>query len=492
MRRRTMMLSIAAVAGGGAIALRRGSQAPWESWRSRMSSHDAFSHDSIDSLGYDWVRVADRSIAPRYPRKIYLPRSTDDVVEAVREAHSLGETLKIRSKGHSSNDLVLTDGSVLLTEKLDAILSVDEHAMTVTVQSGTQLATIDDHLAPRGFGLPIIGTHNHITAGGFAAVGGISAAAHRHGLFVDNVVSLEYVDWDGNAVTCSPTDRADDFYRVLTSLGRYGVITQVTIRMVRIDKYHTILENSRTTYRNLDRFLEAASSYIADQGDVQYARVLWLDAAVTSSFSATLGSISLYRHTEQTLEARIRNAIAYGYLHRIGYLAGRMPAVVEQLLRLRGVVGLFFSPRYASIKNVEIFMDKILDYSVGDPIRWIVTWTPADHYEPLFRAIYAAMRETRRRHDCFTFVSCDIRPFKSPYLAHGDESKRYVDLVFEVGIKPKNMTPDVLRELVEQVDDLVIAHGAYRYMHSVTSKDADRLAKIDPNTIYAAGRGVER
>ena len=152
MRRRTMMLSIAAVAGGGAIALRRGSQAPGESWRSRMSSHDALSHDSIDSLGYDWERVANRSIAPRYPRKIYLPRCTDDVVEAVREARSLGETLKIRSKGHSSNDLVLTDGSVLLTEKLDTILSVDERAMTVTVQSGTQLATIDDHLAPAGSG----------------------------------------------------------------------------------------------------------------------------------------------------------------------------------------------------------------------------------------------------------------------------------------------------------------------------------------------------
>jgi FAD binding domain len=117
-------------------------------WKRRINSHESFTHDSIDSLGYDWSRVADPSVAPKIPFKVYLPRTTDDIVRAVREAKSLGERLAIRSKGHSSNDLVLTDGgSLLLTEKLNQVVEVDEETMTATVQSGAVSAEVDDLLA---------------------------------------------------------------------------------------------------------------------------------------------------------------------------------------------------------------------------------------------------------------------------------------------------------------------------------------------------------
>ena len=34
--------------------------------------------------------------------------------------------------------------------------------------------------------------------GGFASVGGISPGSHRFGMFIDNVLEIEFVDWDGN------------------------------------------------------------------------------------------------------------------------------------------------------------------------------------------------------------------------------------------------------------------------------------------------------
>ena len=119
----------------------------------------------------------------------------------LKEAKQLGDTLVVRSKGHSSNDLVLAGGgSMLVTEKLSGSIELDESAMTVQVQGGQISAELDEWLAARGLGLPIIGDHNHITVGGFASVGGISGASHWQGLFVDNVVALELVDWDGNLV----------------------------------------------------------------------------------------------------------------------------------------------------------------------------------------------------------------------------------------------------------------------------------------------------
>ena len=162
-----------------------------QTWRRHIDSHEAFSHDSIEHLSYDWSRVGNPDIAPKPPFKVYLPRNTDDVVRAVMETNQLGQRLRVRSKGHSSNDLVLEEGgAILLTQTMDGIISVDADNLTATVQGGAISAIVDDHLAPMGLGLPIIGDHRDITVGGFLSVGGISPASHRFGMFIDNVLEL--------------------------------------------------------------------------------------------------------------------------------------------------------------------------------------------------------------------------------------------------------------------------------------------------------------
>ena len=132
--------------------------------------------------------------------------------------------------------------------------------MTVTVQGGQVSADLDEWLAARGLGLPIIGDHNHITVGGFASVGGISGASHRHGLFADNVVALELVDWDGNVASCSRTERPDLFHSVLLGLGRPGVIATLTLKVIRAEKYTTLWQNDQDHFRSLDDFLSATQA----------------------------------------------------------------------------------------------------------------------------------------------------------------------------------------------------------------------------------------
>ena len=176
-----------------------------KSWRGKIESHETFSHDSLDSLGYDWERIGNPKIGPKFPLKVYMPRTPEDVAKAVKERKTLGQELKVRSKGHSSNDLVLAEGgAVLLMQGMDQIIDVDEEGLTATVQGGAISALIDDHLAPLGLGLPVIGDHRDITVGGFASVGGISPASHRFGMFIDNVLAMQFVDWDGEIKRCQP------------------------------------------------------------------------------------------------------------------------------------------------------------------------------------------------------------------------------------------------------------------------------------------------
>ncbi|MDP9373273.1 MAG: FAD-binding oxidoreductase [Chloroflexota bacterium] len=458
-----------------------------ESWRGKITSHETFTHDSIDSLGYDWERIGNPHVKPKYPLKVYLPQTTEDVIKIVREAKLLGEKLVLRSKGHSSNDLVLADrGSVIVTQKMDKILALDEEGLTVTVQAGAINAELDDHLAHKGLGLPVIGDHKDISVGGFASVGGISPASHRFGMFVDNVERLEYVTWDGEVIACSRTENPEHFYRVLAGYGQHGVMTTATLRLIRIDKYRTILENDQTYYTDVDAFIAGSGKYIVDPGDALMERGVWADLVVGER-RLRFGQFSAYRATPQNLYARLRNQASYGYLHRIGYIAGRLPTKADKLLKYVGIGGVLLSPSYASYKNVEFFTDKILDSTVGDPTRMLIVLAPLEQYPTLFRESYDLMVEFRERYGCMTLISVYVKSIKSPYLAQGKSSDRFCELMFYVGVNPLGMTEDVLNELVERFDDICIAHNGFRYMHTRTTKDPERRAKVDPNAFYSRG-----
>jgi hypothetical protein len=456
-----------------------------------FSSHDSLKHDSIDGLGYDWSRIANPHAQPRYPLRVYLPQTTDDVVTIVKEARARGERLTVRGNGHSSNDLVTAEhGSILLTEKMNKVLALDPSGMTVTVQAGAIPAELDAYLGTKGYGLPVLGDHNHISVGGFASVGGISPASHRHGLFVDNVAALDYVTWSGSVVRCSRTENPHHFYRVLAGHGQFGVITSLTCQIVQIDKLGTVLRNHQEHFLDREAFIRASSQHLANPGDALMERGVWLDYPLPRG-SLTLGQFSMYTETPQTDSARLRNRLSYGYLHALGAVAGRLPEGIDRGVKMVGTAGVMFSPAYASIKNIEFFTDRILDASVGDPTRMLIALAPLDDYEELFRSICELMERYREELGCLTFISAYVKSIRSAYLSHGEPERPFCELMFYLGVDGDRMTDAILEHLVSELDDLCIAHGAFRYMHSRTTKDPGRLRLLDPNAFYADAFAAE-
>ncbi|HUP15233.1 MAG TPA: FAD-binding oxidoreductase [Acidimicrobiia bacterium] len=462
-------------------------------WRKEINQHETFSHDSIDSLAYDWDRIGDPHGGPRLPLKFYVPQTTDDVVRCVKECALLGQVLTVRSKGHSSNDLVTPiGGAVLLTDKLHGVIEVDEQALTATVWSGTPSADVDDHLATLGLGLPVIGDHAHITVGGFASVGGITASSFKYGLFVDIVQRLEYVDWDGEVHVVDRSDGVDDFNRLLMGLGRHGVITKITLTIIATDKYKTYWRNDDTRYRELAGFIASSRDLCAEPPeDAQFLRGLWVDFPMASGKSVKMGTFSVYRDADPSLARRSLESVAYGGLHRLGWLAGRLPEKVDKAVKLAGMAGVVMSPKYATVKNAEFFTEKILDATVGDPQRFLVVISPIGIYEEQFRLLWEMMVDYRTRFRCFTFLTLYVKSIKSPYLAQGDpDNERWVEFLFYVGIDPEVMTDSLLARIADDLDQNCIDTGSYRYMHTRTGRDPVRLAKIDPNAPYNAGVSV--
>ena len=451
----------------------------------KYTSHEGVVHDSLIGLGYDWEQIGDPGIRPRYPFKIYLPQTTDEVIAAINETRQLGQRLVIRSKGHSSNDLVFNEaGSILCTSMLNKILEVNEEALSVTVQAGAITAELDEHLLERGYGLPVLGDHNDITAGGFASVGGISPSSIRYGMFVDNVLAFEYVTFDGQLVGCTREGNPEEFFRVLCGTGQFGVLVQLTVRIIRVDKYRTILRNRIRHYLKVEEFIADTERYLGDFGDARMGRGAWFDLPLGKAH-LKIGQFSTYVETRQSAYKRLRNKLVYGYLHDIGKWAGRVPRPVELLLKALALGGLIFSPRYASIKNVESFTDRITDSTVGDPTRWYILLAPAESYAILCRKLYELALDYRTRYQCFTLVALYVKGIKSDYLSRGEPDRHFSELTLYVGINLKHMTEKILSDLVSQIDDLCVEHGSYRYMHTKTVKDSERRSVVDPNAFYA-------
>ncbi len=462
-------------------------------WRKQINQHEAFDHDSIDSLFYDWDRIADPGGPPRTPLKFYVPRTTEDVVAAVKECARLGQVLIVRSKGHSSNDLVTpAGGAVLLTEKLYGILDVDEQQMTATVYAGTPSADVDEELAQRGLGLPVIGDHAHITVGGFVAVGGITPSSFRYGLFVDTVQRLEYVDWDGEVHVVDRDNGTDQLNRLFTSLGRHGVITKVTVDIIRVEKFTTYWETDDVRFDDREEFIRTSAGILADPPeDARFIRGLWADVPRGSGKSRQMGAFSVFRDADPAVARRAIEKVAYGGLHRLGWMAGKLPDKIDEVVKTAGMVGVIYGPKYATVKNAELFTEKILDATVGDPQRFLVAIAPMRSYEDLVHRMWQILGDYRETHRCFTFITLYVKSIRSAYLSQGDpENERWVEVLFYVGVDPDIMTDTLLDRIAGAIDQACVETGSYRYMHTRTGRDPELLASIDPNAPYNDGRSI--
>jgi FAD/FMN-containing dehydrogenase len=460
------------------------------SWRARINQHETFDHDSIDSLFYDWDRIGDPDGPARSPLKFYVPRSTEDVVRCVLECRELGQVLFVRSKGHSSNDLVTpVGGAVLLTEKLHGVIEVDTRAMTATVWAGTPSAQVDAHLTHLGLGLPVIGDHADITVGGFTSVGGITASSFRFGLFVDVVQRLEYVDWTGAVHIVDRSDGVDEFNRLLMGLGRHGVITKVTVSIISIHKDSTYWRNDATRHRDLDAFVAESRELCANPPtDARFLRGVWVDFPMPGDRNLQFGTMSVYRDTDMNAVRRASEAASYGGLHRLGWMAGRLPEGADKAVKMAGMAGVLVGPKYATVRNAEFFTEKILDATVGDPQRFLVVISPIEIYEEQFHRLLQMVIDYREAHGCFTFISLYVKSINSPYLAQGDpDNQRWVEFLFYVGVNPDLMTDALLDGIADDLDQNCIDTGSYRYMHTRTGRAPERLGAIDPNAPYNGG-----
>jgi hypothetical protein len=180
---------------------------------------------------YDEARKIWNGSIDRRPALVARCAGTSDVIAAVRFARSNDLLCAVRGGGHSFPGLSVCDGGIVIDLAGMKGVSVDPGRETVRVQAGTLLGELDHETQAFGRAVPS-GIVTHTGVAGLTLGGGIGWIMRKHGLTIDNLLSVDLVTADGEFVKASEDENADLFWGVRGGGGNFGIVTSFEFRLV--------------------------------------------------------------------------------------------------------------------------------------------------------------------------------------------------------------------------------------------------------------------
>jgi FAD/FMN-containing dehydrogenase len=174
--------------------------------------------------GYDEARAIWNGFIDRRPALIVQPTGAADVVDAVNFAREQNLTLSIKGGGHNvAGNAVNDDGLVIDLSQMRGV-HVDAATGRVRAQGGATLGDMDRETQLFGLAVPA-GVVSTTGVAGLTLHGGAGHLRRKHGLSIDNLLSVDIVTADGELRKASATENEDLFWAVRGAGSNFGVVT---------------------------------------------------------------------------------------------------------------------------------------------------------------------------------------------------------------------------------------------------------------------------
>src|SRR5829696_1258765 len=180
--------------------------------------------------GYDEARCVWNGLADRRPALIARCAGTDDVAEAVRFARERDLPISVRGGGHAVAGHAVVDDGLMIDLSLMRSVLVDPSACTARAGGGALLGELDR--ATQRFGLATVaGIMSETGIGGLTLGGGLGHLMRKHGLTVDNLLSVDLVTADGERMHVDAETEPELFWGLRGGGGNFGIATAFEYRL---------------------------------------------------------------------------------------------------------------------------------------------------------------------------------------------------------------------------------------------------------------------
>lgn len=176
------------------------------------------------------------------PQAIFQPSTVEEIQELIRQAALHKKTIMTVGSGHSPSDLTMTSEWLCNLDKFDRVLEEKEFFgpgesgpevkfVDLTVEAGIRIFQLNEYLKKHKLAIQNLGSISDQSIAGLISTGTHGLSPY-HGLVSQQVVSLVVANSEGQLITCSSVEKPQLFKAALLSLGKVGIITQVTLRAV--------------------------------------------------------------------------------------------------------------------------------------------------------------------------------------------------------------------------------------------------------------------
>jgi FAD/FMN-containing dehydrogenase len=187
---------------------------------------------------YDGARRVWNGMIDRSPALIVRCAGVADVIAAVNFAREINQSagsgqrlpVSILGGGHHVAGNAVNEGGIVIDLSRMRGVRVDRKSGTVHAQGGATWGDVDRETQIFGLAVPG-GVVSSTGIAGLTLHGGMGWLRSKHGLSIDNLVSVDIVTADGQLRTASAEENPDLFWAVRGAGSNFGVVTSFEFAM---------------------------------------------------------------------------------------------------------------------------------------------------------------------------------------------------------------------------------------------------------------------
>jgi FAD/FMN-containing dehydrogenase len=179
---------------------------------------------------YEEARSIWNSRLVKMPAAILQCASATDVAAGVKFANEQGLAIAVRGGGHSYAGLGTGDNALLIDFSRMKGIEIDGVNAKAMVEPGVRWGELYEVTLPHGLA-PAGGTVSSVGVSGFTLGGGSGWMTRKHGMALDNLISVEAVTAQGEVITASESENADLFWGIRGSAGNLAIVTRFVFKL---------------------------------------------------------------------------------------------------------------------------------------------------------------------------------------------------------------------------------------------------------------------